>query len=311
MFIGCFCFKAVVKFMKDSSGKRGIPMGEAMLIEKSSFPDVVVRIEKQKYAINSRYISSIINMQDYKPIPGVAKSILGVMNFRGKAVPLLDMRILFDLPTIKQEYEAFQSMIDTRKEDHIKWVEKLEESIDTGRKFTLATDPHQCAFGMWFYHFDTDSVAVKHHLNKIEEPHRKLHELALDLERCKEADTEEKRQDCLDHVGKTAREKYMTDIIELLDETKEVFQSLYTEMLLVLEAGGKQIAIVIDEVLSVEDLVQVNYDQYNFQYLDYICGVKQQKNAQELILELDDEKLLGSGELLMDERQTYEFSMST
>jgi len=251
--------------------------------------DVVVKICGQMYAVNSRYIISIMNMQKYNPVPGVPKEILGIMNFRSKAVPLLDMRLLFGLPTIKQEFEKFQSMIDDRKADHVRWVEKFAESVNTGEKFTLATDPHLCAFGKWYYHFHSDNASVNHHLRKIEEPHRKLHELALELEN--------KGQEICDanhNLIELAKDKYMVQILGLLDETKLVFQSLYKEMLIVLDIRGQQIAIVVDEVISVEELLQIDcgINALDFQYSDLVCNVKQRMNSEELILELNDERLL-------------------
>lgn len=275
----------------------GLGLGEAIRNEKESFPDVVVKICEQMYAINSRYIISIYKMQTINSFPGASNAMLGFINFRGEAIPLLDMRLLFGYPTIKQDFEAFQKMIDERKQDHVNWVDKLEESINTGNQFTLATDPHQCAFGKWFYHFQTDSISVSHHLKKIEEPHRKLHELALQVDRCKKAATNEESQDCLHNLVKKARNQYMTQIIDLLDETKNVFESIYSEMIIVLKSTEHQVAIVVDAVLAVEELLHVNHDQILLQNSSYFCNVKQQKGSDALIIELNDEKLLTSVEL--------------
>lgn len=268
--------------------------------DKSAYPDVVVKICDELYAINSRYIIAITNMQSYNRMPGAPKEVLGVTDFRGEAVPLIDMRILFGLPTVKQKFDEFRNMIDERKTDHIKWVDKLEESASTGEKFTLAKDPHKCAFGKWFYSFKSDSPMVNHHMQKIEEPHRKLHEMAMEMDRCKLEDTEDSQDECARNVIKTAKQKYMERVLQLLDEAKTVFQSLYTEMMIVLEAEGSQIAIVIDEVLAVEELLEMNRSltALPFRHSDYVCEVKQRKDTEELILELSDDRLLKSAEKL-------------
>jgi chemotaxis signal transduction protein len=271
--------------------------------EKKTNLDVLVNICGQKYAINSEHIISIISMQEYSPIPGAPKEILGVMNFRGNATPIIDLRTLFNRPTIKEEFEQFKMMIDERKSDHVNWIEKLEESVDTGEEFTLATDPHKCAFGKWFYSFKTENLTVQHHLRKIEEPHRKLHEVALEIQTCKQHENESDRMGCMHQRLERAKDEYMRQILGLLDETKDVFQSLYREMLLVLEIDQRQMAAVIDEVLSVEELLQVSSscNTLSFLHSDYICNVMRQKNSDELILELNAEKLFESATILSEE----------
>ena len=49
-------------------------------------------------------------------------------------------------------------------------------------KFTLARDPHQCAFGKWFDNFKTDNIAVSEVLKKFDAPHKRIHALADEIE---------------------------------------------------------------------------------------------------------------------------------
>lgn len=262
--------------------------------DKEAYLDVVLKICGELYAINSRYVISIMEMPKYNYMPGAPKEILGVIDFWGDAIPLIDMRTLFGLPTVKQEFQEFKQMLDEKKADHIKWVDELERSTKNGEQFTLATDPHQCAFGKWFYNFESDSAMINHHMAKIEEPHRKLHEAAMEMHTCSLFDDESQQENCMNNTLDTAREEHMTKILSLLDEAKEVFKGLYTEMLVVLEGMGHKVAIVIDEVLDVENLVSMErtIDTLAFQHSDYICDIKQRSNGESLILELSDDKLL-------------------
>jgi methyl-accepting chemotaxis protein len=65
-----------------------------------------------------------------------------------------------------------------RKElDHLNWVDELYSSILEDRIFTAELDPGQCSFGRWYYSYEVDDPYVMDILAKVEEPHRKLHQL--------------------------------------------------------------------------------------------------------------------------------------
>lgn len=276
--------------------------------EKDAYPYVILNIDGGSYAINSRYIMSIMKLPKYNRIPGAPKGILGVIDFRGDAIPVIDMRIVFDMPSLAQEYEDFVNMLDERKQDHEYWVEELEKSLENGEKFKLATDPHKCKFGSWYYNFETDSQMIKFHLNKIEEPHRKLHEIAANLDRNIGGREKYKDEKVRNELLHQARDEYMPTIMGLLDETKEVFHTSYTEMAIVMEKEGHKIAIVVDEVLSVENLISgVNVsDSLSFHHSEYICDVKQKEGDEDLILELNDDLLLDKAEKLENEKSEKE-----
>lgn len=256
------------------------------------YPEVLVRVNKQLYAVNSKNVISMIDMREVTSMPGTPEEIMGIMRFRGAAVPVINMRTLFNSASIQDEYEDFKKMIDQRITDHINWVGKLEESVASGERFTLPTDPHQCAFGRWFYQFDSKELTVKHHLNKIEEPHRLLHEIAHDVEFYKNKDTQEAK-DKIEKLLDTVKSEYMSKVIELLEETKVIFESVYSEMMVVLEKDGKQASLVVDEILSVEELDDVEYGHSDgFKTSEYIKGIKLRKEPREFVLQINDERLL-------------------
>jgi purine-binding chemotaxis protein CheW len=54
-------------------------------------------IDKEQYAIRIHDIHEIIKMQDITQIPNVKPYVKGVINLRGKIVPVLSLRHLFDI----------------------------------------------------------------------------------------------------------------------------------------------------------------------------------------------------------------------
>ena len=79
----------------------------------------------------------------------------------------------------KADFEMDERMSET-KVAHLKWMIALKNSAElNGNRFIKATDPRECGFGKWYYAFKTDDLEIKPILDKIEEPHRKLHESAI------------------------------------------------------------------------------------------------------------------------------------
>lgn len=265
--------------------------------DSSMYPDVLVKIDGGLYALNSRFIISIMNLPKYNRIPGAPEHVLGVIDFRGDAIPVLDMRSLFEMPTLKQEYEEFTAMLEQRKQDHIHWVNTLEECMKNDKKFTLATDPHKCAFGKWYDNFESDNHMINFHMKKIEEPHRKLHEAALEVERCNQLHDECKRPKCLKVIMEEVENDYMPQILGILDEAKQLFQSAFNEMVIVLNNEDRQIGIVVDEVLVVENL-EKDAESIICRHSDYIKGVKQRETSGELVLCLDDAMLFRDADMI-------------
>jgi purine-binding chemotaxis protein CheW len=55
------------------------------------------RIGKESYGIGIRYIIEIIELQKISEVPDMPKSVKGVINLRGKVIPIVDLRLRFGL----------------------------------------------------------------------------------------------------------------------------------------------------------------------------------------------------------------------
>ncbi|MCM8814167.1 MAG: methyl-accepting chemotaxis protein [Candidatus Omnitrophica bacterium] len=83
--------------------------------------------------------------------------------------------------------EMAQFMI-AKEVDHFKWVGKLKDVfLDNKDKLDVETDPHKCGLGKWYYdftashEFKTLPEAVQKSLLAIEEPHKQLHQSAVEI----------------------------------------------------------------------------------------------------------------------------------
>ncbi len=255
-------------------------------------PYILFKIAGSLYCINSKYISTIVQLPEYSTIPAAPANVTGMFKYRNEVIQMLDLRVTFGLKSIADECKDFEDMIDARKQDHIHWVKELERFIDEGGSFSLAKDPHQCALGKWYDNFKTDNHTIASHLRKIEEPHRKLHLAADEADRCKKDCENCQREECLLKILKRVKEESMPTILHLLDQTKDLFRStIYKEMVLILD--GIRWGIVVDEIVSVEELEAIaGRDQDPMvSHCSYINQVMESSRNEGLIFELNTTSL--------------------
>ena len=256
--------------------------------EEIKYPYIVFKIADSLYCINSRYISTIVQLPHYDKIPASPPNVKGMFRHRDKVIQMLDLRATFGFKTMAEECQEFESMIDARKQDHINWVNELERTIETGEPFQLAKDPHKCALGRWYDHFETDNNAVRFQLHKIEEPHKRLHYAAEDADQCEKDCALDEVADCQEQVLHCVKDECMPTILNLLDETKKIFNSsIYREMVLLLD--GRKWGIVVDEIIGVQELTVI--DQRDRKRVvnqsSYILNVLEDQNHSGLIFELN------------------------
>ncbi|MBI2267055.1 MAG: chemotaxis protein CheW [Armatimonadetes bacterium] len=63
---------------------------------------VVFQMGKELYALKIEYVNEIIRMQEITEIPRVPEFVEGVINLRGKVIPIIDLRKRFGLPASEE-----------------------------------------------------------------------------------------------------------------------------------------------------------------------------------------------------------------
>lgn len=253
------------------------------------YPSIIFRAGGGLYCADSRYVSTILEQPKFQILPDTPPYITGIFPYRDKSITMFDLRTALRQPSMEEEYAAFSKMLDDRRQDHINWVNALEHSIETGERFTLATDPHQCALGQWFDHFHSDSQEITLRLSKLDAPHKKLHESALLVEQCRQQGDEEEQEKCIQQVLHDIHEEYVPQVLAALDDVKEIFRTrVYHAMVLVL-SGDTSLGVVVDEVLAVEELSEepTGTAQAIWSNSPYIGNVVRSENFPELILEVN------------------------
>lgn len=74
-----------------------VPMGQSTpagaMLELLEF-----RLASERYALETRHVQNVHPLRDLTPLPGTPAFVLGIVNVRGRILPVLDLKKFFDLP---------------------------------------------------------------------------------------------------------------------------------------------------------------------------------------------------------------------
>lgn len=256
---------------------------------------VLTKVKESVCAFNSANVEAILLLeQEVTPLPNSDGIYVGIAQYRGGFLPILDLRHKMGMKSQLEELQEFEQMLNQRKQDHIHWVEELRRCVEEDVPFKLATDPHKCAFGKWYDHYEPTSLTVAHHLRKIDEPHKKLHATAEEAFRCERNCAACERDECRRDALRRGTEEYMPQVVKLLDEAKVLFRDGHRNMVIVISNQSKSCGILVDEVLSVEMLDMVeDGDRLNEQHDALVSKIARRLDAEELVLVLNQSQILG------------------
>jgi chemotaxis signal transduction protein len=249
-----------------------------MEIENRTNLFVNFKVKDQTYALSADIVESIFELkQELTPVPKSSDCVMGLIPLRGKFMPVIDLRRLIGLESLDQEEKAFIQMLHDRKQDHIRWVEQLEKSVEEDVPFTLATDHHQCAFGKWYDQYQAPSHAVRLAMGSIDAPHQAIHRSAIDCFACRE-DREKQRR-----IIRNVTTPAMNGVLRGIDQMIAEFTSGRRKMCIAISENGTRYGIAVDAILSVEQMEKV-------QALDVlgenelVCGYGSSKSQEHILL---------------------------
>lgn len=98
-------------------------------MEEIKYPYIIFKVEDSSYCVNSKYISSIIQLPHYDKVPAAPANVTGMFRHRDQVIQMLDLRITFGFKSMTEECDEFIAMIEARKQDHINWIRELERTI--------------------------------------------------------------------------------------------------------------------------------------------------------------------------------------
>ncbi len=209
---------------------------------------VVFELKDELYALPAGVVEQMLELPPVTRVPNTAPSCRGVINLRGRVVPLHDLRTLLSMESVAAELASID--LPARWGDHQRWADELRASVEERREFTLTTDPHQCRFGKWYDSFVTRDAWLRGLLAQFADPHAALHGCAVDV-------TQHMRQSQYDAAAELIHELSrgtLEQLRQLFAKAIEAMEQHYRETVVVLHRGGELAALAVDRVVGVERL---------------------------------------------------------
>jgi chemotaxis signal transduction protein len=183
------------------------------------------------------------------PRPGLR----GIIRLRELVLAAIDLRVCLGLPPATAELGELIDLLSARERDHVSWLTELEAATREGREFTLATDPHKCAFGRWFDGFQTDNAVLRAELARFASPHARVHALASEVEAMK---SRGKLDEAMAHIA-SARRGVLAELMQLFASTRDVVRREHREIGVAVDLSGHRAALVVDSAEVVAELDEI------------------------------------------------------
>lgn len=229
----------------------GTPWTQALPVEEDEDRYVMVRVGGQRFGLPVGLVVEMLRLEGVTPLPQGPPHLRGVIDLRGRIIPIYDLRSSLGMPSVAQELHALEETLSQREADHRRWLEELERSVHDRRPFGLTTDPTRCAFGVWYQHYQTSNVLQSYLLQKFDAPHRRIHAIAHEVEGLMRRG---ERDGALSLIGSTRRDD-LGEMIELFAQMRELLWETVREIAVVVQLPGQRpIAYSVDEVEAVDNV---------------------------------------------------------
>lgn len=213
---------------------------------------LIFETSSNKIAINLEYVLEVIRIPKWTPYPNSSDYIKGIFNLRNKIIPLIDFRKLLGYESFDDENNQLITMLKEREQDHINWLNELENSVLENREFTLTTDPKKCKFGIWYHSFKSENSSIDLFLKEFEEPHNKIHAIAHRVAELLKAN---KKDDALKLIAHS-KLKELKRMLGLFEELFNMLKNTNKEFVVIIQSnnGIKSFTVdKIDQIIKVED----------------------------------------------------------
>jgi chemotaxis signal transduction protein len=213
-------------------------------------PWAIVQLKNQCFALATQDVREMLMIPQIAQVPNMPDYIRGVINLRGRVMPLVDLRKRLGMVSATDEVDAFCRLMTQREQDHRKWLAELEASVQEHREFKLTTDPHKCAFGKWYDTYQSDNAWIGSLLKKFDKPHKKIHSVGQQVVQMVAGG---KIDQALQLLAET-RSRELSSMIRLFESLRELTREAQRETAVIFTIGTHLFAGSVDCAVSVEKL---------------------------------------------------------
>lgn len=105
----------ITEMSQDAIAGQEIEASEAKVQHAEDRQTVVFRLSGESYGIDIFRVNEIIRMRDITPIPRTEAHIRGLVNLRGKTIPVVDLRIRMGLEVVAETESSRIIVVDSEE----------------------------------------------------------------------------------------------------------------------------------------------------------------------------------------------------
>lgn len=245
---------------------------------------LVVELASSKYGMPISDVKEIIPMPKIIELPGKDSNMRGIIKVREETYPLIDLRTIFNLPSLEDEDKKMIEMLAEREKDHVAWMDELVSSVRDKREFRLTTNPRECKFGQWYYTYKTDNLDLSIFLSNFDIPHKRIHEVGIKVQEA----MKRKAYDEAETTIEAARQNELKLLIELFKEAPSQIKNSHRELSIIIESGDSQFAVSADKVVGIAEFTDEHIEQKRVaEKSRLIKGVANAKDYTCLIIDIE------------------------
>jgi len=216
---------------------------------------LILIVKEKFFAIDINKVQEIVMVKNFEDFKSANPFVRGSCKIRGRFFPLLDCRKLLGYPSLIEDRQELVKTLQQREQDHIDWLNALEDSIKNNTPFTKAKDPTKCAFGKWYYSYKAPSETIRRLLDLFEAPHNRIHSLAEKL-----LDLAKTNQQEAISILNNERANTLARMLKLFAELKSLLiTDLRTLAVLLGDNFTSSVALEIDNVDAIRNFSRENF----------------------------------------------------
>jgi purine-binding chemotaxis protein CheW len=106
------------------------PVSNGPAIEVRAGKYLTFVLANEEYGVEILKVREIIGLMDITRVPGMPEHVLGVINLRGKVIPVVDLRRKFDMPAMEYTSETCIIVVSVHNNLTGVVVDRVSEVLD-------------------------------------------------------------------------------------------------------------------------------------------------------------------------------------
>ncbi len=219
-------------------------------LEKSNRLYLVFSLKTNYFGIDALSVKEIIKLPEITKVPNSKFGVRGMIKFRERVIPILDMRLRMGLTGLKEENAELVEFLKQKEQNHKDYINLLEHSIYDDVPFTKTFNPRECEFGKWYYSYRTENLVVSNLLEDFEQPHNKIHYFAKELIDLRDTG---KKEEAINKFNKR-KNLVLNRIVDLFGELFKQIENESTELAIIYELNDKLLSFSVDKVYKIVEV---------------------------------------------------------